>query len=143
MSETKTIVVGVDGSDSSVHALRWALGEARLRGAGVEVVHSWHIPYYSDMSGMVSVPGDAMRESAEAVLADVLAAVADESGGIALTGRIELGSAATTLVEASGQAELLVVGRRGHGGFLTLVIGSVAQQVAAHAKCPVVIVEPE
>ena len=95
MSETKTIVVGVDGSDSSVHALRWALGEARLRGAGVEVVHSWHIPYYSDMSGMVSVPGDAMRESAEAVLAEVLAAVADDVGEVAITGRIELGAAAT------------------------------------------------
>ena len=108
----------------------------------------WNDPYYLAPDGKAGIDAyivirDAMRESAEAVLADVLAAVADESGGIALTGRIELGSAATTLVEASGQAELLVVGRRGHGGFLTLVIGSVAQQVAAHAKCPVVIVEPE
>jgi nucleotide-binding universal stress UspA family protein len=143
MHDTKTIVVGTDGSDSSIHALRWALSEARLRGASVEVIHSWHLAYYPDMFGLASFPGEAMRSSAEAVLADVLSAVAEDVGPIAITGRVEPGPASTALVNASEQAELLVVGRRGHGGFLTLVIGSVAQQVAAHAKCPVVIVDPE
>lgn len=138
--DMKTIVVGVDGSEGSLQALRWALDEARLRGDSVEVVHSWHVAYYGDATGMVPYPGEVMKESADAVLADVLAAVASDAAGITMTGRIELGSAANTLIAASEQADLVVVGRRGHGGFMTLIIGSVAQQVAAHAHSPVVIV---
>lgn len=140
MSDGKRILVGVDGSDGSLRAVRWALAEARRRGDSVEVLHCWHVPYYGDMSGMAPYPIDVMDESAKAVLAQVLAAVADEAKGVEITGRTESGNAATALIEASAGADLLVVGRRGHGGFLTLVMGSVAQQVASHAHCPVVIV---
>ena len=140
MRDVQKIVVGVDGSEGSLHALRWALTEARLRNAAVEMVNSWHVPYYPDMSGMITYPGDVMRESAEGVLADALSSVAADVGDVSVTSRTELGAAATALIAASKEADLLVVGRRGHGGFLTLVIGSVAQQVAAHASCPVVIV---
>ena len=143
MIEDRTILVGVDGSESSVHALRWALGEARLRNDAVDVIHSWHVPYYGDVTGMTPYPGSEMQESAEAVLAEAMAAVADDVGGVKLTSRCVAGSAATTLIEASKHADLLVVGRRGHGGFVSLVMGSVAQQVAAHAHCPVVIVAGE
>ena len=140
MSEAKRILVGADGSDGSLRAVRWALAEARRRGDSVEVLHCWHVPYYGDMSGMAPYPIEVMDDSAKAVLEQGLAAVATDAKGVELSGRTASGNAATALIEASAGADLLVVGRRGHGGFLTLVMGSVAQQVASHAHCPVVIV---
>jgi nucleotide-binding universal stress UspA family protein len=130
----------VDGSEGSVHALRWALNEARLRHDTVDVIHGWHVPYVSDTAGMIPYPGELLQESAESVLADVLAAVASDAEGVTVTSHIEQGTGAPILIEASKHADLLVVGRRGHGGFVSLVMGSVAQHVAAHACCPVVIV---
>jgi len=143
MNETKKIVVGVDGSEGALRALRWALGEARRRNDTVEVVHIWHVPYYVDITGMTPYPGPLLEESATVVLANVLAAVAEDARGVSVTSRIEQGSAAPTLIAASKNADLLVVGRRGHGGFLGLMLGSVAEQVAGHAACPVVIVGGE
>lgn len=134
------ILVGVDGSEGSLDAVRWALAEARRRGDVVEVLHCWHIPYYGDMSGMMPVPGAVLEESAQAVLAEALAAVEADAEGVTLTGRTVQGAAAHTLVEASKDADLVVVGRRGHGGFAGLLMGSVATQVAGHAACPVVVV---
>ncbi len=136
----RQIVVGVDGSDNSAQALRWALAEARLRADAVELVHCWQVSTYGDMSGMGAYPGDLLQKSAEEVVDRLLADVAGESGGVTITSRVVVGSPAHVLVEASGVADLLVVGRRGHGGFLSLVMGSVAQQVTAHAHCPVVVV---
>ena len=140
MNEVRKILVGVDGSEGSLCALRWALDEARLRHDVVDVIHTWHVTYYPDTTGMAPCPDDLLRESAVAVLADVMAAVAADIGDVSVTSHVEQGSGAQTLIDASQTADLLVVGRRGHGGFLSLVMGSVAQQVAAHAHCPVVIV---
>ena len=61
MIEDRTILVGVDGSEGSLQALRWALGEARLRNDAVDVIHSWHVPYYSDVTGMSPSPGGVMQ----------------------------------------------------------------------------------
>jgi len=143
MSVQKKIVVGVDGSDSSLRALRWALHEAHLRGDAVEVFHGWHYPYVADPSGMVPYSGAEIAESAQMIVDQALAEVAVEAAGVTLTARIEQSAGASALIEASKTADLLVVGRRGHGGFLSLVMGSVAQQVASHAHCPVVVVGPE
>ena len=142
MNTRTTILVGVDGSDNSVLALKWALREAKLRGDRVEVLHGWHFPYVADPTGLTPYPIDTISESAEAVLHDVLAACASDAEGVEVTSRVVQTAGAEFLVTASADADLLVVGRRGHGGFLTLVMGSVAQQVAAHAHCPVVIVGP-
>jgi nucleotide-binding universal stress UspA family protein len=103
-----TIVVGVDGSEKSKEALRFALEEARLRGARVEAV------YVADVAG-----------DAAAVRVDQIA-VDDRP--------------ARALIAAAADADLLVVGSRGHGGFAGLLLGSVSQQCAQHAPCPVVIV---
>lgn len=143
MNAQKKILVGIDGSENSLRALRWALTEARLRGDAVELVHGWHFPYVADPTGMVPYPGVALEECGNAIVEDALAAVADEASGITLTTRVEQGAGASPLIEASREADLVVIGRRGHGGFLTLVMGSVAQQVAAHAHCPVVVVGPD
>ena len=140
MDKARTILVGVDGSETSVSALRWALQEARLRNDTVEVIHSWHFPYVGDVSGMVPFPSDVMEESAAAILSGVMTTVADDAEGVTMTRRIVSGPAAPTLIDASSNADLLVVGRRGHGGFVSLMMGSVAHQVATHAHCPVVIV---
>ncbi len=142
MNAQKKILVGVDGSDNSLLALKWALAEARVRGDAVELVHGWHFPYVADPTGMVPFPTAALQESGELVVADALKACAAEADGLTVTTRVEQSTGAEFLIEASKDADLLVVGRRGHGGFLALVMGSLAQQVAAHAHCPVVVVGP-
>lgn len=139
----RKIVVGVDGSERSVHALRWALDEARLRDDAVDVIHCWHVAYAPDVSGMMPYPGDMLRGAAQSVLAGVMSRVADEAKGLTVTSHVEECSGAAALIDASKDADLLVVGRRGHGGFVSLVMGSVAQQVASHARCPVVIIDGE
>jgi nucleotide-binding universal stress UspA family protein len=140
MNAHRKIVVGVDGSQNAILALKWALAEARLRGDTVEVLHGWHFPYLSDPTGIVPLPTAALQESAEMVVADALAECAAEAMGVSVTTRVEEATGAEFLIEASKDADLLVVGRRGHGGFLALVMGSLAQQVSAHAHCPVVVV---
>ena len=143
MNAQKKILVGIDGSENSLRALRWALAEARMRGDAVEVLHAWHFPYIADPTGMVAYPTTALEECGAAILADALQAVAADTAGLTITTRVVMGAGAAPLIEASKDADLLVIGRRGHGGFLTLVMGSVAQQVAAHAHCPVVVLGPE
>lgn len=143
MNGQQKILVGIDGSENSLRALRWALDEARTRGDVVELVHAWHFPYVADPTGMIPFPTGALEECGEAIIADALRSVTTEAEGVTVTTRIAQGTGASPLIEASHDADLVVIGRRGHGGFLTLVMGSVAQQVAAHAHCPVVVVGPE
>jgi nucleotide-binding universal stress UspA family protein len=141
------IVVGIDGSEASKEALSWALAEARLRGDTVEAVHAWTAPYAAPtgLPGALVPPVDermteAIRNGAEALLAETVAEAA--AGEVAIEQRVVEGPAATALIEAAKGAELLVVGSRGHGGFTGLLLGSVSDQVASHAPCPVVIVRP-
>lgn len=136
------IVIGVDGSDGSVAALRWAVVEANLRGAAVEVLHSWHYPYVGDHPLFVAygVTHEALVEAAQAVLDRTLAAIGTLPPGVRVEPILIQGGAATALLDAAQGADLLVVGSRGHGGFAGLLLGSVSQQCAHHAHCPVVIV---
>lgn len=137
------IVVGLDGSAHSTKALRFAVEEARIRGVEVQAVMAWHLPYYGGMVGM-SLPMDpeSMRASYQAELDRAVDAV-DATGLAAPIQRTLVeGTPGGVLVDASKGAAMLVVGSRGHGGFMGLLLGSVSQQVAAHAHCPVVIVPP-
>lgn len=141
------IVVGVDGSDGSVVALRWALREAQLRSASVDVVHSWHYPYaaYTEITGMAA--GVVSREDLEKLGQEVLQHSLDDAGsatsGVEVKPILVQGAAAATLLEAAAGADMLVVGSRGHGGFTGLLLGSVSQHVVHHAPCPAVVVPPE
>lgn len=140
-----TIVVGVDGSSGAREALRLALEEARLRGATLRVVTAWHIPPMAYSGGFV-VPFDRreFEENAEAVGEKVLDAFPEETAGVKVQRVAREGQAAHVLLEEAKDADLLVVGSRGHGGFAGLLLGSVSQQCAHHASCPVVIVnEPD
>ena len=137
-----TIVAGVDGSEGSREALRWALDEARLRGWDVQVVQAWRDPYFvtPGFAQPEDFEPDALRMRAQEGLAATVADVAGDESGVAIEQRVAEGSAATVLVEAAKDADLLVVGSRGHGGFSGLVLGSVSQQCVAHAPCPVLVV---
>jgi nucleotide-binding universal stress UspA family protein len=136
------IVVGVDGSDCSTEALRWALGEARLRGASLRVVYAWKLPVFVP-NGFAPVPipdPDELRETARRRLDEIVAEVMGKATDLEIERKAVEGSAAQVLVEEAEGANLLVVGSRGHGGFTGLLLGSVSQQCAAHATCPVVVV---
>jgi nucleotide-binding universal stress UspA family protein len=124
------IVVGVDGSVPSKAALRWAVEEARLRGARVRAVHAWWIyPMFE--------PGADPTEAVRAFVTEALDGQTDvEVTPVAVQGE----QASVALVDAAEDADLLVVGARGAGGFVGLLLGSVSQQCTHHAPCPVVIV---
>jgi nucleotide-binding universal stress UspA family protein len=133
------IVVGVDGSEPSKAALRWAVEEGRLRGATVVAVHAWLMQFGAGPGFVVPAldPNDVRRE-AESMLDAAIAEAGDE--GVDVERVAVEGVAARVLVEAAEGADLLVVGSRGHGGFAELLLGSVSHQCAQHAPCPVVIV---
>ncbi len=141
-----TVVVGVDGSEAATRALRWAAEDARRRGALLRVVLAWEYPPRAVGGAGWIVPDEAMLADQAAVmerrLDDVLAAAAPLLEGLELERRVVHGAPVPALLEAAAHADLLVLGTRGHGGFVGLLLGSVSQQCAHHAPCPVVIVPP-
>jgi len=134
-----TIVVGVDGSANGRRALAWALEEARLRHLSCLLVHTVEFGMAA-ASPYMGTAYEELRTAGQGVLDDELAFA--RQSGIPVDGRLELGSAAHALIEASRDAELLVVGSRGHGGFVGLLLGSVSTACVHHARCPVLIVPP-
>ena len=139
------VVVGIDGSDTSRRAARWAAHEARLRGARLEIVSAWDVPFYgyAHLGSVTAISGDIVKgliENAEERLTEVLREAQVEAGGIELETIAAEGQPAKVLLQISEGADLLVVGSRGSGGFHELLLGSVSQQCAQHASCPVVIV---
>jgi nucleotide-binding universal stress UspA family protein len=136
------IVVGVDGSDESKEALRWALEEARLRQATLRAVNAWTYPA---IFGPTYIPPDVLdpgvlEENADQTLSAAITDVAGDDPPAYVERVVTEGPAAQALVEAAKEADLLVVGSRGHGGFTGLLLGSVSQQCVQHASCAVVIV---
>ena len=135
----KTIVVGVDGSQHSADAVRWAVDEATLQGAKVVAVFAWHLPHVSTVHEALHVLDvDFEQEAREFLETAVQEAVPDAE--VEIEQVVTEDPAAAALIAAAEGAELLVVGSRGHGGFTGLLLGSVSQQVAQHAPCPVVVV---
>ncbi|MFN8050158.1 MAG: universal stress protein [Acidimicrobiales bacterium] len=134
------VVVGVDGSETSRRALRWAVEDARARGGWIEVVHSWLLPAAFGFP-TIAVPDVAVFEEAAEALLDELLAEVDLSGLSRPVSRILIGGTSTAglLKDRAADAELLVVGSRGVGGFEGMVIGSVAHNLAHHAPCPLVV----
>jgi nucleotide-binding universal stress UspA family protein len=140
----KTIVVGVDGSEGGAAALEFAAGEAAFRGARLRVVSAWQIPalaYRGEFGPPLdAATWDALRLRAEQVADDALAAVEKLHGSLEGEAVTLQGHPADVLLEQGADAALIVVGRRGLGGFRSLLLGSVSQQVIQHADCPVVVV---
>ena len=137
---TADVVVGVDGSENSVAALRWAANYAQATGARVRAVTTWEFPLFPDTSGMVTMPGpDVLAGGAEAILDDAVTRAAID-GTAEIRREIVEGNPARVLLDRSAEAALLVVGRRGHSGVVGFFTGSVATACANHSEVPVVIV---
>jgi nucleotide-binding universal stress UspA family protein len=141
------IVVGVDHSEGAKAALRFALEEAKLRQAKLRVVHAWQYgtigaagveSFYPAVGADLSEVRDAAGQALENALRESL----PHPDSVEVEQRLVEGRPAGVLVNESRDADLLVVGSRGYGGFTGLLLGSVSQQVSHHAECPVVIVRP-
>jgi nucleotide-binding universal stress UspA family protein len=136
------IVVGVDGSPISKVALRWAVGQARLTGATVDAVIAWQYP--EAMHGnawaamLVEEPGFGVL--AEKELTEAISEVAGQDPDVTINPVVVEGWPAEVLLNAAEGADLLVVGSRGRGGFTSALLGSVSQNCAHHATCPLLII---
>jgi nucleotide-binding universal stress UspA family protein len=143
MAEERSVVVGVDGSEAGRCALRWALAEAQLRSARLDVVHAWREPsvVVPDEYEQALVEAGRTDEAALKLIDRELDAVgADLADTVEIRRTQAHGFAARALVDASQHAELVVVGRRGIGGFPHELIGPKAVQLAHHAAGPVAVV---
>lgn len=135
MVDVGPVIVGVDGSEASRDALRWAAAYAERFGAPLEALGAWQPPsgygfpaYYDDVDF-----AEQTRERLEET-------VREAAPGVEVGLRVEQAHAASALVAASQSAQLLVVGQRGHGEFHDRLLGSVSQHCVHHAHCPVVVV---
>lgn len=142
------IVVGIDGSDNAHRALDWALREAAAHHAPLTVLTVYEVAASAWTGNPIILPPDQeelekTRHRVEGIVAQA-AAEAGDPGPASITVRAVIGLAARVLIEASHDADLLVVGSRGSGGFARTLLGSVSQQVVQHAESPVVVVpEPK
>lgn len=139
------IVVGIDGSESSNAALRWAVEEARLRHARVQALHAWWIhPMFGRSAEPVPAEADWDSRDATELLRTFVTETLGEETDVEITAVAVQGQqASAALVDAAKDADLLVVGSRGAGGFSGLLLGSISQQCAHHAPCPIVIVRAD
>jgi nucleotide-binding universal stress UspA family protein len=147
---SKAIVVGVDGSDASYEALRWAADEARLRFSPLLAVYAWSfVPPQpigdpgmlampaGDLAGQIGAENDAARISLDSIVAEALGS----EPGVEVERKLVEGDAGDALVAESASAELLVVGSHGRSGLKAALLGSVSRHVVSHAACPVVVVK--
>jgi nucleotide-binding universal stress UspA family protein len=143
----ETIVVGVDGSAGARAALEFAAREAALRQARLRIVCAWEIPpavYAGGFAPTLDQPTlDAFRDGAETIVNEATAAAKKLQPTIETEGKAVQGQPAEALLQEAGDAELIVVSNRGHGGFASLLLGSVSHQVVQHAPCPVTIVRKD
>jgi nucleotide-binding universal stress UspA family protein len=137
------IVAGVDGSSSSLSALRWAIRQAGLTGAAVDAVIAWHNPASRGGYGWATAgPGQNydFQEVAAKTLEEAISSALEQTSDVCVRTQVTEGHPARILLDASGGADLLVVGSRGHGGFAEALLGSVSQHCVQHASCPVVVI---
>jgi nucleotide-binding universal stress UspA family protein len=130
------IVVGVDGSPASKAALGWALWHAGLTGGEITALMAWDYPpiYNWEIPG----PEDFNHRTATA-LREVISEVAEENPNTEIHKEVAQGNPAKALIDSASDADLLVVGSRGHGGFTGALLGSVSQHCVHHAPCPIVV----
>jgi nucleotide-binding universal stress UspA family protein len=148
MSEP-AIVVGIDGSDDSKEALRWAARQAELTNAPLHALTAWELPV--DFGTVWQMPVTIGRshdlthvdfaEGAKKVLHGVIEEVlGGDASRVSVTPQLINAHPARALIDASGRAGLLVVGASGHGGFVGMLLGSVTQHCVTHSVCPVVVI---
>ena len=139
-----TWVVGVDGSDNSLHAVEWAIDQAIGREVRIVLLASWSVPITTGGMFAEGFPVYDWSDYEQSLLSSI-AAIASQCtrDGVTLEPAVAQGPAAHVLIEASRDAELLVVGARGLGRVKGLVLGSVSQRCASHSTVPTAIVHPD
>lgn len=136
------VVVGIDGSPSSLGALEWAARQAEMTGAVLEAVSSWEWPTAVGWAA-APVPEDYQpAEDAQRLLDEALGPVRAAHPGVEIRATVVEGHPAPVLVEASRDADLLVVGSRGRGQFAGMLLGSVSEHCVGSAHCPVLVFHP-
>lgn len=137
-TKDQRVIVGVDGSDESLDALRWAVNYAKGMGAVVQAIRTWHYPWamqtapeQTDASVVKQIQGE---------LDDAVTRAGVDSSGVTVERIVKEGHASLVLVNESADADVLVVGSKGRGAFTGMLLGSVSQHCAHGAHCPVVIV---
>jgi nucleotide-binding universal stress UspA family protein len=141
------IVVGTDGSRSACAAVVWAAREAALREAELHIIHAWTpglaaypSPWYTPSDVGVEASMEASQTIAERICDGAREQAAKEAPDVPIRAEAIEGGSTQVLLDQSADADLLVVGARGHGGFIGLVLGSVSDQCTRHAHIPVVVV---
>lgn len=134
------VLVGVDGSPASLHALDWATAHAKVHGLRLHLVCAYSVPSFTAAAldgGYAAIDDTAIQEGARAVLDEAVTRV---GGQVRTTSAVATGDAAAVLVELSRGATTVVVGTRGRGGFAERLLGTVSSALPAHAHCPTVVV---
>jgi nucleotide-binding universal stress UspA family protein len=135
------IVVGVDGSESSLQALRWAARQAALTDSAVEAVRAWEMPGALGWAGLPELPEKLdLEKPARKELSEAVTAALPGEQAAPVSQIVVMGNPAQSILDRAVGAELIVVGSRGHGTFRATLLGSVSHTVALHATCPVVVV---
>lgn len=136
----RPVLVGYDGSPGAEGALRWGIEEAQLRDLPLELCHAWHWPYpFHPLARQVL---EQVESTGAAVLESGVRRAAELAEGLQVRTHQTEGTAAAVVLDAARDAELVVLGSRGHGGFEELQAGSAAIQVPAHSERPVIVVRP-
>lgn len=133
--DSKDVVVGVDGSDASIEALRWAVNYSKETGAKVRAIATWHYPW-----AMQTAPQQVDKSIAERVGENLQAAVSKAGVDGAVETQVLEGHPAVALVKESAEAALLVVGSHGRSPVRDLLLGSVSLHCVTNSVCPVVVV---
>lgn len=131
------IVVGIDGSPSSIAGMEWAANQAELTGASLEVLMAWE--WLTGYGRSPINPEFQQERFCQTALSDHLKPIRDADPGISIQPTAIEGHPAPMLVKASEGADLLVVGSRGHGEFVGVLLGSVSEHCVTNAHCPVVV----
>lgn len=138
------ILVGVDGSEGSKRALEWAIEEAVLRDAAVDVLHAYRTEYiyYVDFPAAHALPRLDVEAEAQTIVQNLVDSVDNPRNVEIEIEYVNSGNPAGELIDRSHDHDLIVMGSRGLGGITGLLLGSVTHKVAQHAKCPVTIIPP-
>lgn len=132
------ILVGVDGSPAAKAALDWALGNAEPEDT-VVLCHVWSLPVVAGFESPMLEPGP-FKQAAERLVVEMAAPFLDNPDGPTIETGVAYGHPGSVLIDLSDDADVVVVGSRGHGGFKGLLLGSVSTYVVHHARCPVTVV---
>jgi nucleotide-binding universal stress UspA family protein len=137
------VVVGIDGSEGAAYALDYAIKEAAAHGHRMRLVSAWEIPASVLTSGVASREFyEEFEKQAAKAAREAALRVAELEPSVRCEEVVVEGQAAKALLAGAVGADLLVVGRRGHGTFREMLLGSVSRQLTVHAKCPLVLVPP-